>query len=464
MKPIWRRAAASLRVRLLLATLAAITVALVLAGVLLHSLFRDHVLRQFEQTLTQQLDQLTARLEFDAQGGASIDPLSLSDPRWQRPYSGLYWQLDEPGGSGDTGQRSRSLWDDRLDLTGEAPADGQLRVHPATGPQGVAMLMVERSVHSAETPQRHWRLAVAGDLKEVTEASDRFARVLALSLLALGLLLVLAAVAQVSVGLSPLQALQRALGDLRGGRAQRLQGRFPAEVQPLIDDFNGVLERNAEVIARARTQAGNLAHALKTPLAVLEQAASTSETAPDEGPALARLVHEQVALAQRHIDWHLARARVAATQRVPGQHTALAPVIEGLLRVMRRVHAERALEIVCEPVRSAWAFAGEEQDLQEILGNLIDNACLWARSRVTVRAQLDGARLVVEIEDDGPGIAPSQRQAVLERGVRLDESTPGSGLGLAIVSDLLALYGGSLALEPGLSCGLRARIELPATR
>lgn len=463
MTPIWRTAVASLRVRLLLATLTAIAVALVLAGVLLHSLFRDHVLRQFELTLTQQLDQLTARLEFDASGGASIDPQSLSDPRWQRPYSGLYWQLDEQGGDAGSGQRSRSLWDDRLEITGDAPADGQLHVHPATGPQGVAMLMVERSVHSAETPQRHWRLVVAGDLKEVTEASDRFARVLAMSLLALGLLLVLAAVAQVSVGLSPLQVLQRALGNLREGRAQRLQGRFPAEVQPLIDDFNGVLERNAEVIARARTQAGNLAHALKTPLAVLDQAASTSEAAPDDARALAKLVHEQVALAKRHIDWHLARARVAATQRVPGQHTALAPVIEGLLRVMRRVHAERALVMHCEEMPSSWAFAGEEQDLQEILGNLLDNACLWARSQVTVRARLDSARLVVEIEDDGPGIAPSLRQSVLERGVRLDESTPGSGLGLAIVSDLLSLYGGRLALEPGLSCGLRARVELPAT-
>ena len=461
--PAWRRIR-SLRVRWLVATLAAMAVALVLAGLFLHSLFQDQVMRQHESALTLQLDQLTARLEFDASGQASIDPATLSDPRWGKPYSGLYWQLDEVGAAPESqgAQRSRSLWDDRLHPEPDSPADGQIHVHQGTGPRGVPLLLVERTVFSAEAPARHWRLVVAGDLTEVGDASARFARVLTLSLLALGVLLALAALAQVAVGLAPLRALQRALTDLREGRSQRLQGAFPAEVQPLIDDFNGVLDRNAEVVERARTQAGNLAHALKTPLAVLDQAAAPSVTA--DPAALAALVHEQVGLARRHIDWHLKRARVAAAQRLPGLRTPLAPVVDGLLRVLARVHDARHLDLGADDMPADWAFAGEEQDLQEMLGNLMDNACLWARTRVHVAAQREGDRLVITVEDDGPGIAPEQRQAVLARGVRLDEATPGSGLGLAIVADLAALYEGSLSLDDAPSGGLRARISLPATR
>lgn len=461
--PTWQRTL-SLRGRWLAATLAAMAVALALAGLFLHRLFQDHVMRQFQATLVQQLDQLTARLEFDAAGQASIDPAQLSDPRWQKPYSGLYWQLDEAGAATEAQGflRSRSLWDDRLHPEADAPADGQVHVHQGTGPRGTALLLVERTVYSADTPQRHWRLVVAGDLQEVTAASARFARVLAMSLLALGLLLALAALAQVAVGLAPLRALQRALTDLREGRTPRLQGRFPAEVQPLIDDFNGVLDRNAEVVERARTQAGNLAHALKTPLAVLDQAASHPETSGTT--PLAMLVKDQVGLARRHIDWHLKRSRVAAAQRLPGQRTPLAPVVDGLLRLLGRVHAGRNLDLGSDDIPPGWAFAGEEQDLQEMLGNLMDNACLWARTQVHVGAALRGDRLEITVDDDGPGIAPEQRQAALSRGVRLDEATPGSGLGLAIVAELATLYGGALALEDGEAGGLRARISLPASR
>lgn len=461
--PAWRRIR-SLRMRWLAATLAAMAVALALAGLFLHSLFQDHVLRQYQGALTQQLDQLTARLEFDARGQAGIDASTLSDPRWDKPYSGLYWQLDEVGASAGSqgGQRSRSLWDDRLHPEPDQPADGQVHVHRDSGPRGAPLLLVERTVFAADTPSRRWRLVVAGDMTEVGDASSRFARVLTLSLLGLGLLLALAAWVQVAVGLAPLRALQRALADLREGRSQRLQGAFPAEVQPLIDDFNGVLDRHAEVVERARTQAGNLAHALKTPLAVLDQAASGP--APPDGTALAGLVHEQVGLARRHIDWHLKRSRVAAARQLPGQRTPLAPVVAGLLRVLARVHDARHLDLGCDDFPADWAFAGEEQDLQEMLGNLMDNACLWARTRVHVGAVRRNDRLEITVEDDGPGIAPDRRQAALARGVRLDEATPGSGLGLAIVADLAALHGGALALEDGPDGGLRARISLPATR
>lgn len=463
---LWRRAM-SLRLRLLAATLVALALALLLAGVLLSGLFRDHVMRQFEATLTQQLDQVTARLEFDAAGQPLIDPQALSDPRWQKPYSGLYWQLDRTTADGLSRVgvlRSRSLWDTNLPLLADELADGAVHVHQGKGPLDAPLLMLERKVSIAEQPDARWRIVVAADMHEVTAAVASFNGVMAASLAVLLVLLVLAALAQVAVGLSPLRAMQRALADVHEGRTQRLQGRFPTEVQPLIDDFNDVLDRNTEVVARARTQAGNLAHALKTPLSVLDQAAAGTLAVHDN--ELARLVQEQVGLSRRHIDWHLARARVAATQRLPGQRTAVRPVIAGLVRVMERVHAERGVAITVQADGAPLFFAGEEQDLQEMLGNLLDNACKWARSTVMIAAEpvMGSAppQMQIHIEDDGPGIDAVHLASVGARGVRLDESVPGTGLGLAIVQDLVGLYGGDLSLQPADGGGLRTSLRLPA--
>lgn len=458
----------SLRVRLLAATLAVLVLALVAAGFLLSGLFRDHVMRQAETTLTHQLDQVTTRLAFDAAGQPLLDPLTLSDPRWQRPYSGLYWQIDQmPSSPGSAGQRkgvlrSRSLWDTSLALDNDSLGDGAVHRHTGAGPQGAPLLILERTVRLGEQPDTRWRLVVATDMQAISQAVSRFNGMLAVSLGLLWLLLVLAGVAQVAVGLSPLWAMQRALVDVREGRTPRLQGRFPTEVQPLIDDFNGVLDRNAEVVERARTQAGNLAHALKTPLSVLGQAAAQQQAAsPDD--KLAPLVHEQVNTARRHIDWHLARARAAAAQGLPGMRTPLAPTLAGLVRVMARVHADRSVSVHTDVPDTSLAFAGEEQDLQEMLGNLLDNACQWARTEVRVSASRVGPQLHIVLEDDGPGIPPDRLDTVLTRGVRLDESTPGSGLGLAIVADLAQGYGGQVTLShsPKLG-GLRVQLNLPA--
>lgn len=457
---------ASLRFRLLAATIAALTVALLLSGWFLGDQFRIHVMRQFETALTQQLDQITAQLDFDATGQPVIDPESLSDPRWQKPYSGLYWQLDRVSARTPVELgilRSRSLWDTHLTPPDDVLSDGSIHVHPGTGPLNARVLMIERNLRTPEQPDVRWRLVVAADLHQTSEAVARFNGMLWLALLALGLLLALAALAQVAVGLAPLRAMQRALVGVREGRAQRLQGQFPVEMQPLIDDFNGVLDRNAAVVERARAHAGNLAHALKTPLAVMGQAAAQARTTEAVARDLPRLIEEQVERSRRHIDWHLARSRVAAAQRLPGTRTPVAPIVGGLLRVMQRVHAARGLQIDMDPMPSDWAFAGKEQDLQEMLGNLLDNACKWARSRVRIGVQRTGNRLDWVVEDDGPGIPVEQREAALARGGRLDESTPGSGLGLAIVTDLVELYGGSIALDARPDGGLLVRLSLPAT-
>jgi signal transduction histidine kinase len=449
----------SLRLRLLAATVVTLALALAGAQVWLAGLFRDEVLRQLDTALVRQVDQLSARLDLDTAGQPRIDPAGLSDPRWDQPYSGLYWQIDRLGADGSRLPgvlRARSLWDTQLVLPADTLADGALHWHEAAGPQGQVLRVVERALVLPEQPHTRWRLMVAADLGETQGATKRFSGVLAASLAGLGLLLALAALAQVAVGLAPLKALQRALETLRYGRSSRLDGRFPAELQPLVQDFNGVLERHDAVLARARTQAGNLAHALKTPLAVLGNAAAAAPPGP-----LAQAVTEQVQVANRQVHWHLARARAAALGQ-PGQRTRVAPVAAGLLRVMGRVHAGRGLVVEAKDLAPDLAFAGEEQDLQEMLGNLLDNACRNARFSVTVQARRRDRHLLIDIDDDGPGIAPAQREAVLQRGVRLDESTPGSGLGLAIVVELAQRYGGTLALDANPAGGLRASLRLPA--
>lgn len=455
----------SLRWRLLLATAVAIALATAAAGWTLSRLFRDHVERQFAASLVAQLDQVMARLDLDAEGRPVVDTAALSDPRWGRPYSGLYWQLDgaERAGTRPAVLRSRSLWDAELRVPQDALADGQVHVHTIAGPGAATLLAVERTVRLGSDAAVPWRVLVAGDLAATRAAADDFDRVLALSLLGLALLLVTAAVAQVAIGLAPLRALRTSLQGLHAGRSARLEGRFPAEVQPLVEDFNAVLQRREEVVERSRTHAGNLAHAIKTPLAVMSQAAGAAATEPHEAcRALARTVTEQVELARRQVDRHLARARAAGALGMPGLRTELGPVVDGLAKVMGRLHAARDLCIDAR-IPAGLAVGSEVQDVQEMVGNLLDNACKWARGQVQVSAapRDQGRAVEIVVDDDGPGIDALSRERALERGARLDESVPGSGLGLAIVHDLAALYEGSLALETSALGGLRATLVLP---
>ena len=457
----------SLRFRLLAATFVAVGVALALSGVVLAGLFKDHVTQQFVANLTLQLDQLTALLEQDAQGTPQIDARMLTDPRWHKPYSGLYWQVNQrqPGATEHVGVlRSRSLWDNRLNVDWDALAAGEVHRHHIVGPLGAELILLERTVQLEDATQP-LRVLVAADTTTVHEALERFNGVLAASLLVLFGLLAGAAWAQVAVGLHPLLTLQQALVALDEARTPRLQGQFPTEVQPLVSRFNAVLDRNAEVLQKAREQAGNLAHALKTPLTVLNQAAAGSAQNADD--ALPALVQEQVALAQRYVDWHLARARMAASAQLLTQSTPVVPVVKGLVRVLERVYADKNLSLTTHFLQEDLQIAAEEQDLHEMLGNLLDNACKWAQSRVeiTVSKALasDGktAHIVLHIDDDGPGIDASNMANVLARGARLDESVPGSGLGLAIVRELISLYGGQMALEKSPLGGLRVVVGLP---
>jgi signal transduction histidine kinase len=446
-------ALSSLRWRLLAGTVVALALALLLAGLALTALFRAEIERQFDDGLRLQLDQLTALVEFDAQGQIGLDDGTLSDPRWRRPYSGLYWQVDGAQARGVL--RSRSLWDATLANDPDALPDGSVHRHDVTGPQGAALRVLERAVYPAGQPQPMWRLLVAADRSASAQAVTRFGRVLAVSLGVLWCLLVAAAWAQVTVGLAPLRALQSAVLALREGRANRIAADAPTELLPLVQGFNAVLARNDEMVERARQQAGNLAHAVKTPLAVMAQAASG-----DVSP-LGQVVREQTEATRRQVDWHLARARATAHKAFGAEQAALAPVLAGLLRVMERVFAERHLRLQTRGIDPAARCACAVQDLQDMLGNLLDNACKWARSEVVVALEAQTGAWCLVVDDDGPGVEAARRDAVLARGVRLDETVPGSGLGLHIVQELAGVYGGTLARADSPLGGLRVRLTLP---
>jgi signal transduction histidine kinase len=282
------------------------------------------------------------------------------------------------------------------------------------------------------------------------------------SFLVLGLALIGAILVQVRIGLQPLRRVSEALARIRDGQARRLHGQFPTEIAPLAGELNSLIQHSEEVVARARTHVSNLAHFLKTPLSVLAAEADAHEKDAGAAP-LAEMVKRQVFAMRRQVDHYLARARAAGSLDVLGNRTQVSAVMEDLARVIERIHATRGIRIEANCADEIY-FRGERQDLEEMLGNLIDNGCKWAKSRVRVAASQIPGRLVLTVEDDGPGLSAEQRAQVGARGERLDESVPGSGLGLAIVRDISKLYGGFLALDASPLGGLLARLELPAVQ
>ncbi|MGK8833844.1 sensor histidine kinase [Achromobacter xylosoxidans] len=451
------RAPGSLRWRMLAGTLAWIAAIIVLAGWGLGSLFRQHISEQLRAELALHMNQLTAAVSVAPDGRPTVAS-PLSDPRLEQPLSGLYWQIDRLDDAGRVVAagvaRSRSLWDQVLALPATDRTDG---FHDIAGPESHDLSALTRLLKPEDSDAGALRLVVAADRAVLAEPIERFDHMLLLSLGALAAGLVAAAVVQVMVGLRPLGRLRRQLAAQQGRNSVRIEGRFPSEIQPLVDDFNRVLAVNADIVQRARTQAGNLAHAVKTPLTILGNAAMREEG------AFARLVREQVAMAQRQIDHHLARARAAAASGTAGGRTPLRAPLQALLRVMQRLYAARELQLEMDEFADRLEFRGEEQDLQEMVGNLLDNACKWAARRVRIGAQATAPdRLSIVIDDDGPGISEDERERIFERGVRMDEQRPGSGLGLDIVRDLAGTYGGEVSAGPSPLGGLRVTLTLPA--
>jgi len=270
-------------------------------------------------------------------------------------------------------------------------------------------------------------------------------------------ILILAGFLQMRMGLTPLKRLRATLNDVRAGRKSRLDGAYPSEIQALTDDLNSLLNDRDARVARAQSQAGDLAHALKTPLAVLSSELDRISAAGAEDDVSA--ARQQIDRMRRQMDWHLARARAAASGPSAGLRASVRDSADGIARTVRRLHADRRLSIEIDMPSDVFTRA-ERPDLDEMLGNLVDNACKYARARVVISATSANGVATITVDDDGPGLDPAMRAAVLQRGVRADEAPGGSGFGLAIVRDLAELYGGGIVLESSPLGGLRAILTM----
>ncbi|MEQ9197498.1 MAG: ATP-binding protein [Parvibaculum sp.] len=436
-------------------------IALVAGGLILSAIFRNSVERSFDSRLNVLLHSLIATTEVNAEGEI-VREGGLSETRFDLAYSGWYWQIwpvaPRPA------LRSRSLFDQSLDLSPAEKTERNdigLKIFDTIGPENQPLRVVERRVTlpGYDVPVS---FAVAGERSEMNVEIQSFNTWLFAAMAAMGAGLLVALLIQVRFGLRPLDRVRRSLSQIRTGRATKLEGDFPLEIEPLAEELNGLLEGNREVLERARTHVGNLAHALKTPLSVL-----TNEARSHKDP-FGETVSRMTMQMREQIDRHLARARMAASANVLGAHTPVEPVVGRIARALERIHAERgiSIEVSCPPDAG---FRGEAQDLEEVVGNLLDNACKWAEERVRLTVTAEGierknrAFLLVAVEDDGPGLPESARKTVLQRGARLDETKPGSGLGLSIVTEVANLYGGELKLETSAMGGLRAELYLPAT-
>ncbi len=440
----------SLRLRLVAGGIIAILVALTIAGAGLILLFERHLTRSMADDLDVQLKQLLAGVDVDQQGNLVVTR-APTDPRFADPLSGLYWQVAD-----DRGQflRSRSLWDTILRLPDDEPSPGEIHHHEASGPANAQVLIAERRV-LLTIGDRHVpvRVAVATDLTRVSAAASAFARDLAIALGLLGLALAIATSVQVGLGLRPLDALRRGVADIRSGRRHHLPAEVPAEVRPLVEEVNALLDAQEREIERSRSRAADLAHGLKTPLAAL---AADAARLRDRGEkAIAQDIEAVGDAMSRHVDRELARARLRGAVRHRDSHsTALAPLVRSLVATLSRTPF--GMRVTFEQhIADDVQVPLDRTDLAEVLGNLLENAARHAAQRVRISA--DSAASIV-IEDDGPGISPAEWPRVLERGTRLDERGEGAGLGLAIVQDVLNAYGWRLDLAKSQLGGLKATI------
>lgn len=453
----------SLALRLALSSAFVSLILLVFASVLLAQLFQDALQRNFDARLRAVLDGLLANVEVDASGNPAMQG-QLADTRFTLPLSGWYWQVTPPPGSGLKDLASGSLLEKRLtppaDAKAQRGADG-VASFDLTDDKGNNLRAIEQAFQLPGS-DKQFSFLVSGNFDELRDEAQAFRRALYLIMALLGTGLLAAVLVQVRFGLKPLQSMQASLTQIREGRSDRLQGEYPSEVQPVADELNLLIQSNSEIIERARTQVGNLAHALKTPLSVL-----TNEAKAKPSP-LASKVSEQVEIMRDQVNLYLDRARRAARAQGLGAVTEVEPVLQALARTLKRIHRDKDLNITvtCEP---GLKFRGERQDLEEVVGNLMDNATKWAAAKVHIEAaQLrevpaDGRSwLMIVVDDDGPGLPPDKRAEAVQRGKRLDESKPGSGLGLSIVTETAGMYGGQLDLADTPLGGLRARLRLPA--
>jgi signal transduction histidine kinase len=436
---------------------------LAVAGFVLITVYRGAMLRSFDDHITVLVKTLVGSVDDNVHDGdlKQVANDDFGEIRFRTPLSGWYWVVRNAA-DGKVAVTSPSLSGETLILpsdVGVEPGADHVWRGFVMGPDDHYLRIIERELTFDEGPA--FRIAVAGDAGELEDDIIAFATRTALLLALVGFGLVATTFLQVRLALAPLRRMGRALFAIRAGEASRLEGRFPVEISPLANELNALIDANRETTERARTHVGNLAHALKTPLSVITNEARAAD------PAFGGRIAEQAALMREHIDHHLERARMAAQRRVIGVVTDVVPIVERLARAMRKIHEAKGVTVTVDMTGQP-KFRGERQDLEEALGNLMDNACKWCKGKVAVTVRLDAAahedkrQVIFLIDDDGPGLSPGERQQALERGKRLDETVPGTGLGLSIVVELARLYGGRFELDHAPLGGLRCRFILPA--
>ena len=443
---------ASLSRRLLVGAAVFIALALIVAAIVIGFVLHRFVQGQIDQRLDTQIVFLSSMLTAKDDGTIALAG-DADGPPFDRPNRGWYWEVVGPKNV----LQSRSLEAGTIDISESRRPPREMRPMPTEGAgpgRGPLLFRIQQltiggaPVNIVATAPRS---AVNGPLREAMMT-------LAISLAGLGLALVFAIILQVRLGLRPLERLRQAVADVRTGRSERVPAEQPLEIQPLVSELNGLLEQNAANLERARRHVANLAHGLKTPLATLAIALS------ERGGDAAAELHSLVGLMERRIRHHLGRARAAALSGPTRAQTPIAARIDDIGNVLRKIYADKQIELALKLPRDL-AVACEQQDFDEMIGNLLDNAFRWARGKIEVRAQFDDARLVaIAIEDDGPGLRPDQIPQVLRPGERIDESAPGFGFGLPITRELAELYGGDLVLEASALGGLRVTLRLPLAR
>ena len=434
---------------------------LLITATLLTVLNRNQALQLLHDEVDATLLTLTRAVDIDDKGVTVARNFAPSDERFVRPLSGRYWIVARLNAdqSVEGYLNSNSVWDwnipwDEFPIQETTEQLGQTVYQTVTGPDNEPVRLGSKAV--VLPGLREPVLLVSGVDRRPTDKITRnflITLTVAMSILAIGLTAAMAVL--VRVGLRPLSRIEQDVSAIRAGDKEKIDESYPIEVAPLAHELNKLLDHNKNVVDRARTHVGNLAHALKTPIAVLMNEAQGDDE-------FSQLVRRQTDMLSQNVQHYLKRAQAAARAEIMGTRTEVAPAIDDLTRLLNRLFEEKGLSVAPGYLDESLCFRGERQDLDEMLGNLLENACKFAKLKVRATAEkTDNGEVAIHVDDDGPGLTPSEREEALKRGVRLDETAPGTGLGLSIVTDLAELYSGRFELHDSPLGGLRATLILP---
>ncbi|GGF69059.1 histidine kinase [Terasakiella brassicae] len=435
----------SLQLRLILSSLIWTVASLVLTGFLIVSLFEGHIEKRFDNQLSDHLEELVAASDISANGRLDLT-WSPSDPRFNRPHSGWYWEILE---NGSVIHQSSSLL-----MASVFPKDQKTDTFLHTnGPSGKELRLYSRQIALPRSTSI-FIFVVAGPISDMEDDIRTFLSNIVLVLSVLSCFLVGMVFLQIKYGLLPLKRLTQSLALIRSGNLDKMPQDFPLEVQPLASELNTLLDYNFTLLERARTQVGNLAHSLKNPIAVL-----MNETKDIPG-AKGKLIRKHLNSATDSISRYLNKARIAGSSRLLGTKTSLGDVAKDLKFSLEKLFNQSSLKISLSGLDGV-IIRADPQDMEELFGNLMENACKWAKNKISISGTCQAGQVLIQIEDDGPGVPLEQMNNLVKRGLRLDETKPGTGLGLHIASEIVDLYGGQLDFFNSDLGGLGVKITLP---